>query len=75
LEYRIDGRQSDKVKRDMQSDIETIEQYLEGVRKDVTKYNSGIRDIARQNIEKRIEQLKENREVIEDLGISKEQMR
>jgi hypothetical protein len=59
----------------MQSDIETIEQYLEGVRKDVTKYNSGIRDIARQNIEKRIEQLKENREVIEDLGISKEQMR
>ena len=72
LEYRIDGRQSDEVKRDIQSDIDTIEQYLESVRKDVTKYNSGIRDIARQHIEKRIEQLKENREVIEGLGIPNE---
>lgn len=69
LLYVIDGRTPQDVKREIDADIENINEFLKGIEKDVSRFNSGIKNIAKIHIENRRNKLKRDQEVIDGLGI------
>jgi len=68
LIYEMNDRTSAQIKSEMDRDIRDIKHNLANIQKEVAAFNPKINVLARENIERRKEKLKKDREVIEGIG-------